>query len=177
MKKFNLRFLLIAILFFALFTNCSNSNDENSNTNYHLEMKINGEPRKFNQNLFFAKNKNPDNSNIEYIGIGGYKGNPNEEGDQFSFEIEYVDNNITIGTYLQPIANGNINYDLAANYSNNVTQTYFSSLYLDAQEFKITITQISDVSIKGTFSGKMKNEETHEVIEITDGRFMAPIIH
>ncbi|OBX20979.1 hypothetical protein A9996_18670 [Gelidibacter algens] len=108
------------------------------------------------------------------IVVSGLKDMDAGFSDGFDFTIMDLDEGITTKTYLNPVDRGNLNYELTSNFYNTSENLYFSSVYYDPEEFKITITNLNANYVEGTFSGKMKNLENQEIIDITDGRFFAP---
>ncbi|SRX76006.1 hypothetical protein [Aequorivita antarctica] len=155
-----------------LIIGCSKSDDRPSSTDtYYLEMKMNGTAKNFN-NAAVAQTA-LDNENLVKLIIGGTKDGLLNEG--FELDIEFLENNITIGTYFQPEPNGDPNYELSAKFYNTSTNTYYNSFYYEPEEFTITISEISNSAVKGTYSGKIKNLDTQDVIIVSEGRFFVPI--
>ncbi|MFH6968796.1 hypothetical protein [Flavobacterium sp. FlaQc-28] len=172
MQKINFKPIVVVLISLVLLVNCSKNDNETQLVDAHLEMKMNGELKKFNNSL--SAQTAYENDKIVTLIVAGLKDPNPGETDSFDIHIVDIDNGITTRTFLNPV-NNNLNYDLYSNYFNNLTNKYFSSSYNDPQEFKVIITGLANNCVKGTFSGKIRKDNNQEVIIITEGSFIAPI--
>lgn len=165
---------LFYVFILAVFFSACSSNDSESDNNkseYYFKATLNG--RKINYydaNFQFSGN----DGRFEHITIGGFETPyPKTPGqlapDSLDFEIWRTGGNIPAGTYSTPTEP-----EMVARYAVQKKDgtIVYSTLTAD-DVFTVKIESISEKGIKGTFSGKVRNN-SGDVVEITEGSFYLP---
>jgi hypothetical protein len=140
-----------------------------STSEYYFECKINGELKTFNYNLTSLRYLNSENKEIDFGGRIEPLGTMVVPS--FNIQIGSFQSGVVIipKTYTEP-ANGIAGNGVLASYANGNTFLY-SSIYSNPRNFTVTITELNNTFVKGTFSGIMKDNFSGATINITEGKF------
>jgi|GEM_PF-1282365 len=158
----------------AVFFSACSSNDSESDNNqseYYFKATLDGHKiTYYDANFQFSGN----DGRFEHITIGGfetpYPKTPGELApNSLDFEIWRTGGNIPVGTYSTPTEP-----EMIARYAvQKKDGTIVYSTRTPDDVFTVKIESISEKGIKGTFSGKLRNN-SGEVVEVTEGSFNLP---
>jgi hypothetical protein len=174
MKAISTKILLLSVVSLLLINcfSCKKSNSESVVTTpiipttpaseYFLECKINGELKTFNASLIAKDYLQLANKHIQFSGY--IQGNT---GPFFEIKIGSFD----VGVLIIP-----------KTYTKQSGMSYFSAVYFNTApapsliqnyptDFQVTITEINNTFVKGTFSGTLTNGNNTVIAIITEGKF------
>jgi hypothetical protein len=155
-----LRKLLFVSLAVVTIASCKKS--KNDTPAYFLSAKIDGVKIDFSSAVAAEKSGDAQNGYIVYIlGIGG-----NASISLPAFDLTINDDAAIIGK----------TYTAAQNKADGSYTAVNQSTYDSDTEFSITITSITETEVKGTFSGKIVEDGSLNVVNVTEGSFSARII-
>lgn len=154
---------LLAIVIGLSSCDSSSSDDDNNNSaDYFIKAKIDGEEIEFKGFPNIALDKTATGNGNQLVGSASQSTSSNFPS--FSFEISDP-TGIKVKTYTQA------EFELIFRYSLSGTNTYHSQAG-QADDFQITITEITDNHLKGTFSGTITEAiNGNETLSVTDGQF------
>jgi hypothetical protein len=150
------------VLFIILVTgcfSCSKVSDTPTET-YYIKAKFNGELKEFKKLL--SAQRGIDNGRIVHLVLGGSQ-NDGSGYPTLDLEVWDLSGNITAGTYSE------ISKDVIARYSTDAFKRH-NSIGNGAEDFTITITEITATAIKGNFSGTITNDAGEDIL-LTEGAF------
>jgi hypothetical protein len=164
MKKI-LPAFVIAICCFS----CMKKAAEIDTSSYYIKAALNGSEEKFSDNAE-ATNFSGD---LSAAFIMTAKNNMNN--DAITLVIGHAfDTTVTKGVY-QPDPNNHY-FNPGGNYIKSDTIFFGSGVGTDPSKFKITISNLTSLTVSGTFSGIFKNaDNTNSSINITNGEFNLPV--
>lgn len=171
--------LLLMLFYTAIsavfFSACSSDEDGPNKTRsqYYFRASLDGRKVDF-YNVNFQGGGN--DNRFEQIVIGGYEAPFPKIGQQLppslDFEIWKLGGDITAGTYSTPA-----DQEMVARYAVQRPEgTILYSTRTADDIFTVKIESISKSSIKGTFSGKVRNLDSGQAIAITEGVFNLPYL-
>ena len=170
MKK--LSFFLLAF-FTVLFFSCKkDSSSSGSSSNYYIKATVGGTQKNYTSNpLVTIINQ----SNIYSMSLSAGAGGTSLEG--LALQITQNNTPILAGTYLE----SGTTYTIAGDYnpgSTDVSAIFGAGLNpLSAQPLQITISQLSDKIVSGTFSGEFYSNSGvgSDSLLVANGSFNLPI--
>ncbi|MCB0475868.1 MAG: hypothetical protein KDC69_09335 [Flavobacteriaceae bacterium] len=153
-----LKVLAISLMLF----NCSSSDDssDGSGDEYYIDFTINGEHKHYTT-VGAEKIQQGDFYMISIPGLEGEVGDI--ENDYVTVAVYNIDSEITIGSYSSAYIPGSDDYVSALVSFNTESVFYASTIEPDLYASpwaNVEITEITDVYIKGTFSGTLANRQT-----------------
>ncbi len=175
MKNISLKFLLLGVISLLLINcfSCKKSSNETAiitapiitptpASEYYFECKINGELKTFNASLIANDYLQIANKHIQFRGY--IQGNT---GPFFEIKI----GSFEVGVIIIP-----------KTYNKQSGMSYFSAVYFNTAlapsllqnyppDFQVTITEINNTFVKGTFSGTLTNGNNTVTAVLTEGRF------
>jgi hypothetical protein len=164
-----LYFSLIALIF----SSCSSDDNstDNNTSNYYFKATLDGREINF-YNANFQGSGN--DGTFSHITIAGFEDHyPTAQGtapNSLDFEIWRIGGDIKAGTY-----STTTEPEMVSRYAVQIqggTIVYSTQAFNDT--FTVKIESISRNGIKGTFSGKLRNLNSGEAIEVTEGSFNLP---
>ena len=191
MKTMTKTLLLSLILIFSFSCSSDDNGDSNPQTSddpdiaesdFFIKAKVNGEERLFNVESFMNAGMRtfPVNDLYElYLGasIPGELGEGTIEGINVDFDL---DTPITEGVYNQPelLEEGGVGFFHAFVGYFNVNISDETAFVTDINDpvSSLEITELTQNTIKGKFSGVVKSPTNNDVLNITDGEFFLELI-
>jgi hypothetical protein len=161
--------LVLSIVLFA----CKKSSDSPSGNSPHINAKFDGEKKSFSSNVFAYKVQMGDGYNLVITGVNG-------TSETF---------NISLFSDMNGFQNGDVFYEMAESndtentlaWVTNITNANETSIWATGISYvstpsniKVTITEINNDLVKGTFSGTIyQNINNPPSKSITQGEFVA----
>jgi hypothetical protein len=157
--------LVIAICFFS----CKKNAAEIDTSSYYIKAMFNGSEEKFSDNAE-ATNFSGDIT-ADFI----MTAKNNISNNAVTLVIEHAfDTTVTKGIY-EPDLNNHY-FNPGGNYVKSDTLIYSSGVVSGPSKIKITILNLTSLTVGGTFSGVFKNTNNiNDSISITDGEFNLPV--
>lgn len=158
-SRFKFLFFLLTVLTIA----CSNDDSDNDPDNYFLNAKLNNETASFHTGFAGALEEDGMHAYI-FIGLDN-----NISTATPSFSIALLTNEVlTTGNYTVEGDNLSAAYILTEGESG-----FEAGPEITATNFSLTITSINSSTVKGIFSGTLKNPEG-QTVAVTEGEFLLP---
>ena len=154
--------LLALLVGFYSCDNGSSDDDDNNSTDYFVKAKINGQELEFKRFPNIALDKTASGNGNQLVGSASQSTSSNFPS--FSFEISDP-------TGIKEKAYNQAQFELIFRYSLSGTNLYHSQAS-SVDNFQITITEITDNHLKGTFSGTITEAiNGNETLTVTEGQF------
>ncbi len=150
------KFYLCALVLFSLLSCKKDPNKKTSNNSFYIKAKLN------NQEIRYTIDANGRIENKQMSGSAFFDASSNFPS--FSFDIE-------ANAPIQPGIYKESTIVLIFRYSLSATKTFHSQMG-NENDFEITIIEITSTSVKGTFSGTIRNASNiNEVFTVENGEF------
>lgn len=166
--------LLTSLTLTSLLAGCQSDSEDDDTTpppspTYYLEATIDNQPTtSFNYRLKAQRSKS--NGRIERLLVSGSRNEALNSVPTLDVEIKLPNGDISVGSYYEGAT------DLNARYIDTTNNPGYDNDAAAISDFVVIVTQFNAdaTTVKGTFSGTLKNAGNGQSIQVT-GRFFAPV--
>jgi hypothetical protein len=167
MKNFSSKLILSSILVFMLFSSCKKNKDES----YFVKFKLNGNWITWTEGISELGPDLLDNTKTNFYVASASK----DQSQTFTIDLQVDGASINTGSYDPDDHLILVSYTTGMNTQNYKDYGLDQADNMPAPAFQLTLSSITDESIRGSFTGNYLTELfSGETVTLTEGEFYVP---